>query len=574
MSCTSRSAGLRVVASLVALLVTLPLELPAATSVPPNSENVNWEAMTAIRNEGFRNSKVMEIEEQLTDVIGPRLTGSPNMKRANEWTRDKFTEWGLVNSHVESYPFGRGWTNEYTEVRMVVPQATPLLAYPKAWTVSTNGVLSAPVVKAKLASQADLDKYKGQLAGKIVLNGEMREIRPQEKPALERYDEKKLAEIAQYETPSEKPRNSREEIAQRIVFQKTLNQYLMDEKVAAVIDPSRSGDAGLVFVQGGASYEPNNPAGVPSVVMSIENYGRLSRLLDQKIPVEVEMDVRNTFYDTDPNAFNTIAEIPGTDKKDEVVMLGAHLDSWHAGTGATDNAAGSAVVMEAVRILKAIGVQPRRTIRIGLWSGEEEGLLGSRAYVKDHFGSHAPPTDAKELAMPSWLWREDTPLSVKPEQAKVSAYFNIDNGTGKVRGIYMQENEAVAPIFSAWMQPFNDLGMTTLTARNTGGTDHLSFDAVGIPGFQFIQDPVEYETRTHHSNADTYERIQRDDMMQAAVIMAAYVYDAAMQDKMLPRKPLPKPGQAAPPKLESKPDAKREVAPGTPPATPAASPKG
>jgi hypothetical protein len=561
MSSTSRSAALRLVAGMVALLVALPLEVFAATPILPNNENVNWDVVTQIRNEGFRNSKVMEIEEQLTDVIGPRLTGSPNMKRANEWTRDKFTEWGLVNSHLESYPFGRGWTNEYTEVRMAAPQATPLLAYPKAWTVSTNGVLRAPVVKAKLATQADLDKYKGQLAGKIVLNGDMREIKPQEKPALERYDEKKLSEIAQYEIPSEKPRYPREEIAQRIAFQKTLNQYLMDEKVAAIIDPSRSGEAGLVYVQGGASYEPNNPAGVPSVVMSIENYGRISRLLDQKIPVEVEMDVRNTFYDTDTNAYDTIAEIPGTDKKEEIVMLGAHLDSWHAGTGATDNAAGSAIVMEAVRILKAIGIQPRRTIRIGLWSGEEEGLLGSRAYVKEHFGSHAPPTDPNELAMPSWLWKEDTPLSLKPEQAKVSAYFNIDNGTGKIRGVYMQENEAVAPIFSPWMKPFNDLGMTTLTARNTGGTDHLSFDAVGIPGFQFIQDPVEYETRTHHSNADTYERIQRDDMMQAAVIMAAYVYDAAMNDKMLPRKPLPKPRQAAPPKPESKPDSKPEAAP-------------
>jgi hypothetical protein len=462
---------------------------------------------------------------------------------------------------LESFLFGRGWTNEYTEVRMVAPQAAPLLAYPKAWTVSTNGVLRAPVVKVKLATQSDLDKYKGQLAGKIVLDGDMREIKPQEKPALERYDEKKLAEMAQYEVPNEKPRLNREEIAQRIAFQKTLNQYLMDEKVVAIIDPSRHGEAGLVFVQSGASSEPNTPAGVPSLVMAIENYGRITRLLEKNIAVELELEVRNTFYDADLNAYDTIAEIPGSDKKDEVVMLGAHLDSWHAGTGATDNAAGSAIVMEAVRILKAIGVQPRRTIRVGLWSGEEEGLLGSRAYVKEHFGLRLPPTDPKELAMPEWLRKEDTPLTLKPEQAKVSAYFNIDNGTGRVRGVYMQENEAVAPIFSSWMQPFTDLGMTTLTARNTGGTDHLSFDSVGIPGFQFIQDPVEYESRTHHSNADTYERIQRDDMMQAAVIMDAYVYDAAMRDKMLPRKPLPKPGQATPPKPESKPDSKPEAAP-------------
>ncbi len=542
---TRPSVLLRSAAFVLALAIAVPADLLAATPAVPNTETVNWEVMSEIRNEGFHNSKVMEIEEQLTDVIGPRLTGSPNMKAANDWTRDKFTEWGLVNSHLESFPFGRGWTNEYTEVRMVEPQASPMLAYPKAWTVSTNGVLRAPVVKAKLATQADLDKYKGQLAGKIVLNGEMREIKPGDKPALRRYDDKDLADLAQYPIPSEKPRYSPQEIAQRIAFQKTLNQYLMDEKVAAIIDPSRAGDNGLVFVQSGASYEPGNPAGVPSLVMAIENYGRITRLLEKNIPVEMEVEVRNTFYDSDPNAYDTIAEIPGSDKKDEIVMLGAHLDSWHAGTGATDNGAGSAIVMEAVRILKAIGVKPRRTIRVGLWSGEEEGLLGSAAYVKAHFGSHQPPTDAKELALPEWLRKNDTPVELKPEQAKVSAYFNIDNGTGKIRGIYLQENEAVAPVFSAWMQPFGDLGMSTITDRNTGGTDHESFDAVGIPGFQFIQDPVEYMTRTHHSNQDVYERIQRDDMMQAAVILAAYVYDAAMRDNMLPRKPLPKPAPAA-----------------------------
>ncbi len=542
-----RAIVLRAAAALLALAIAAPADLLAATASLPNTETVNWEVMSQIRSEGFHNSKVMEIEGQLTDVIGPRLTGSPAMKRANEWTRDQFTEWGLVNSHLESFNFGRGWTNDYTEIRMVAPQASPLLAYPKAWTISTNGVLRAPVVKAKLATQADLDKYKGQLAAKIVLNGEMREIKPQSKPALERFDEKELAELAQYEIPGEKPRYSRAEIAQRVAFQKTLNQYLMDEHVSAVIDPSRAGEAGLVFVQGGAGHTAADPAGVPSLVMAIENYGRITRLLDRNIPVELEIDVRNQFYDSDPNAYNTVAEIAGTDKKDELIMLGAHLDSWHAGTGATDNAAGCAIIMEAIRILKAIGFQPRRTIRVALWSGEEQGLLGSRAYVKDHFGSHAPPTDPKELAMPEWLRKEDTPLTLKPDQAKVSAYFNIDDGTGKIRGVYLQENEAVEPIFSAWMQPFTDLGMTTLTMNNNWSTDHLSFDAVGIPGFGFIQDPVEYDTRTHHSNADVYERIQRDDMMQAAVILAAYVYDAAMRDSMLPRKPLPKPAPAASP---------------------------
>jgi len=535
---------LRCSVALLALASAAPADLLAATAAIPNTETVNWDVMSQIRLEGFHNSKVMEIEGQLTDVIGPRLTGSPAMKRANEWTRDQFSEWGLVNAHLESFPFGRGWANDYTAVRMVAPQASPLLAYPKAWTVSTNGVLRAPVVRAKLATQADLDKYKGQLAGKIVLNGDMREVKPQSEPALERYDDKKLAEIAQYEIPSEKPHYNREEIAQRIAFQKTLNQYLMDEHVAAIIDPSRSGEAGIVFVQSGASYESGTPAGIPSLVMAIEHYGRITRLLERKIPVELEIDVRNQFYDSDPNAYNTVAEIPGTDKKDEIVMLGAHLDSWHAGTGATDNAAGSAIIMEAIRILKAIGFQPRRTIRVGLWSGEEQGLLGSHAYVKEHFGSHAAPTDPKELAMPEWLRKDDTPLTLKPDQAKVSAYFNIDNGTGKIRGVYLQEDEAVLPIFNAWMQPLTDLGMTTLTMRGDTGTDHLSFDSIGIPAFGFLQDPVEYDTRTHHTNQDVYERIQRDDMMQAAVVLAAYVYAAAMRDSMLPRKPLPKPAPA------------------------------
>jgi carboxypeptidase Q len=540
-------------AALLALAIAAPANLLAASSIAATSDAVNLEVMTQIRQEGFHNSKVMDIEGQLTDVIGPRLTGSPAMKRANEWTRDQFTEWGLVNSHLESFPFGRGWSNDYTEVRMLAPMAAPLLAYPKAWTVSTGGFVKGPVVKAKLATQEDLDKQKGKLAGKIVFNGDMREVKPQSEAALQRYDDKKLAEIAQYEIPSEKPRYSREEIAQRMAFQKTLNQYLMDEHVAAIIDPSRSGDGGTVFVQGGGPYKPGDPAGVPSLVMAIENYGRISRLLDRNIPVELEIEVRNQFYDADPNAYNTVAEIPGTDKSGEVVMLGAHLDSWHGGTGATDNAAGSAITMEAIRILKAIGVKPRRTIRIALWSGEEQGLLGSHAYVKDHFGSHAEPTDPKELAMPEWLRKDDTPLNLKPEQAKISAYFNVDNGTGKIRGIYLEGNESIKPIFNDSMQPFADLGMTTLTMRNTGGTDHESFDAVGIPGFQFIQDPVEYMTRTHHSNEDVYERIQRDDMMQAAVILAGYVYDAAMRDTMLPRKPLPKPAPAASPVPAAKP---------------------
>jgi Zn-dependent M28 family amino/carboxypeptidase len=278
--------------------------------------------------------------------------------------------------------------------------------------------------------------------------------------------------------------------------------------------------------------------------MASEQWSRIARLLDQKKEVKIELNVANNFYDDDPMQYDTIAEIPGTDKKDEVVMLGAHLDSWHSGTGATDNGAGSVVMMEAVRILKTLdkefGIKPRRTIRIGLWSGEEEGLLGSQGYVEQHFGARPHMDDPAMKDMPTLLRREAGDVKLKPEQGKVSAYFNVDNGTGKIRGVYLQENEAVAPIFQEWMKPFKDLGMTTLTMRNTGGTDHLSFDAVGIPGFQFIQDPIEYETRTHHSNMDVYDRLQSDDLKQMAVIVASFVYEAAMRDQMLPRKPIEK----------------------------------
>ena len=404
--------------------------------------------MTQIRQEGFHNSKVMEIEGQLTDVIGPRLTGSPAMKRANDWTREQFTEWGLANSHLESFNFGRGWANDYTQVRMVAPENAQIIAYPKAWTVSTNGVLRAPVVKAKLATKEDLDKYKGQLAGKIVLNGEMREVKPQSEAALQRYDDKKLAEIAQYDIPSEKPRFSREETPsaspsrRRSTSSSWMSMLLPSSILAVPVKPASSSCRAELATS-------------PILLPAFRRWSWPSRAMDASracstatFPSGLEMDIRNQFYDSDLNAYNTVAEIPGTDKSGEIVMLGAHLDSWHGGTGATDNAAGSAITMEAIRILKAIGVKPRRTIRIALWSGEEEGLLGSVAYVKEHFGSRADPTDPKELSMPAFLRKDDTPLNLKPEQAKVSAYFNIDNGTGKIRGVYLQENQAVEPIFS------------------------------------------------------------------------------------------------------------------------------
>ncbi len=508
------------------------------------AEAVDLEMVGKIRAGEFHNSKVMEILSELTDRIGPRLTGSPNMKKANEWTREQFEKWGLSNAHLESWgPFGRGWSNEFTSVRMVTPTPATLIAVPKAWTPGTSGALRAKAIKVKLQTDEDLEKARGKLAGLIVLTADPRAVAPHDKAELSRYDEKELASIARFDiTPGQRRGPfDREELLRRRQFQQKLNKFLAGEKAAAVIEASPRGDGGTLFVQGGGEYRPDSPqATVPALVMAIEHYGRIARLLDRNVPVELELDVRNEFHSSDPMAYNTVAEIPGTDKKDEVVMLGAHLDSWHGGTGATDNGAGSAVVMEVVRLLKALDVKPRRTIRVALWTGEEQGLLGSRAYVSQHFASRPEPSDPQQRKMPAYLRRDQGPLTLKPEQAKVSGYFNFDNGTGKIRGVYLQENAAVRPIFEAWIEPFRDLDVTTLTMKNTSGTDHLSFDGAGIPGFQFIQDPVEYDTRTHHSNMDVYERIQREDMMQAAAVMASFVYHAAMRDQMLPRKPLPK----------------------------------
>ena len=517
------------------LFLTLPLGIP--------QEKVDLDMITRIRYEGFRNSKVMETASGLMDQIGGRLTGSPNMKRANDWTLAKLKEFGLVNAHLEEWgPFGRGWTNDYVNVRMVSPDNAPLIAYPKAWTPGTDGPVRAQVVRVNIHTPEEMAKYRGTLAGKIVLFGDDPEVKPSVLPLSERYNDQSLHDIEQYEIPSERSEARVREYRQRRRMQQQLNKFWGAEKVVAVIDHSR-GDigGGTVFVQSGGSYKVGETTATPQLTMAAEHWNRIARILNAKKDVELELNVKNTFYDDAMTQYDTIAEIPGTDKKDEVVMLGAHLDSWHTGTGATDNGAGSVVMMEAVRILKALDVKPRRTIRIGLWSGEEQGLLGSQWYVSHHFGTRPELKDPDRKGEPTLIRRDAGPITIKPaEQSKVSVYFNVDNGTGKIRGIFLQENAAAGPIFEEWMKPFRDLGMDTLSMRSTGGTDHLSFDAVGIPGFQFIQDPVEYETRTHHSNMDVYDRLQADDLKQMAVIVAAFVYQAAMRDQMFPRKPIEK----------------------------------
>ncbi len=538
----------------------------ASVSVPAE-ERVDLDMVTQIRQEGFQHSKVMETASEMMDRIGPRLTGSPQMKEANEWTKTQLAEWGLSNAHLETWgPFGRGWQYEACAVRMVAPDHAELLALPEAWTPGTNGPVRAKIERLNVKSKDELEKLKGKFAGKIVLYGDVREVKPHDKPDLSRYDEKSLAEVYAYQMPGGPPRYDRADYVKRYELRKAAEAFLADEKPLAVIELGR-GDFGTFNVQGGGEHRKSKPmAATPWLSMESEHFGRIARLLDRDVPVELELDVKARFIDEDLMQWNTIAEIPGTDRKDEVVMVGAHLDSWHAGTGATDNGAGSAVAMEVMRILKALNVRPRRTIRIGLWSGEEQGLYGSRAYVSQHFASRPEPTP-EEKDKPWYLQKDKGPLTVKPEHGKLAAYFNLDNGTGKIRGIYAENNAAVVPIFEAWLTPFHDLGATTVTMNTTGGTDHESFDGVGLPGFQFIQDEIEYDTRTHHTNMDLYERLVKKDLEQAAVVMATFAYNAAMRDAMLPRKPMPK----------EEPDAKKaapagkEVVPK--PAAPAAPPK-
>ena len=531
-------------------------------------EPVDLSMMTRIRDEGLHRSQVMDTLYHLTDVIGARLTGSPQLKAANDWTRDQLKAWGLANAHLEGYPFGRGWSFSSCQVRMVAPRTAVLLALPKAWTPGTNGPVHGEVVHIKAETPQDLDAYRGKVAGKILLLDEAREFKPfgETKAAFdpssfgeepERYSREDLERIAAFEYRDRDPAARRAAGLKRFQMRAAFREFTAKEKVLATVSGSPRNE-GILGVSGGGSQEPGKAGSVPDVVMAAEHYNEILRLLDHGLSVELEIDDATRFHEDDPQAYNTVAEIPGTDKRDEIVLAGAHLDSWHTGTGATDNGAGSAVVMEAARILKALGVKPRRTIRVVLWTGEEEGLLGSIAYVKQHFATR-PESPSKD-DIPAYFREKTWPLQLKPEHAKVSAYFNLDNGGGKIRGIYAQENAAAKPIFAAWLAPFADLGADTVTLRDTGSTDHVAFDDVGLPGFQFIQDPLDYFAQTHHTDLDTYDHVPAQDMMQASTIMAAFLYDAAMRPEPLPRKALPQ----APPKKEKK-DAAKEAAKETAP---------
>ena len=520
----------------------------------PGTESLDLTMYQRIRDEGLQHSRVMEFASGLMDGIGPRLTGSPNLKKANEWTRDQFTAMGCVNAHLEDWgEFGMGWRQLNTWVRMSAPDTAVFIAQALPWSPSSKGAISGSAIWIDAKAEKDLDKYKGKVAGKIVFFGAMRDVKPVEKALWERRDEADLKRTAEFPVRVGEQDDWIQNFIKELEFRAKVGKFLADEHAAGIVVPSRDGrnnggSGGTIFDDGGAgmgwfTYKREGAEPLPIVVMAIESYGRVYRLLKANVPVTIEMDVETEFTGDHEHGFDTIAEIPGTDPKlkDEVVMVGGHLDSWASATGATDNGAGTVVAMEVMRILNALKVQPRRTIRVGLWTGEEQGEFGSYGYVKQHFG-YVPLSEAPDqVKLPDFLRKPAGAPVIKSDQAKISGYFNVDNGTGKIRGIYLQQNLAIASIFQQWIAPLGDLGVTTITMRDTGGTDHEAFDSVGIPGFQFIQDMLDYGSRTHHSNMDTYERLQADDLAQAATVEAIFVYNTAMRDQMLPRKPMPHP---------------------------------
>jgi carboxypeptidase Q len=504
------------------------LALAAGATLNAQDEKLDMDAVQKIRNEGLNNSKVMDHAFYLTDVSGPRLNNSTGYLRAANWAKSKLAEWGL-DAKLEPWgDWGKGWDLHRSYVAMTAPYYRPLIAFPKAWCSGTNGLQTAEVIIVNAKDSVELESYAGKLKGKIILLPRADTLKPGFVADANRFTDEELKKMAEFD-PKNRPASQRPQGApgprpNPLVNLNKLKEFAKKEGAIAILSANPRGRDGTLFVSGGGSYAPNAPENFLDVTVAYEDYMTLHRLATAKIPVKLEMDVKTSFNNKDVKGYNVVAEIKGTDSKlkDEIVMIGGHLDSWHAATGATDNAAGCSVMMEAIRILKASGFKPRRTIRICLWGGEEQGLHGSRNYVRNHFAD-TTVRPAKSNALGD----------------KISAYYNLDNGTGKVRGVYLQGNEGVKPIFAKWLEPFNDLGAATITLQNTGGTDHLAFDGVGIPGFQFIQDEIEYDTRTHHTNMDTYDHLIADDLKQAATIIASFVYHTAQRDEKLPRKPAP-----------------------------------
>lgn len=533
-----------------AFLTLTALLMPVATIAQTRA--ASQDAIAKIADEGMNRSQAMSTIRYLTDVIGPRLTNSPGQKRANQWTKEQFEKWGMKNAVIDPWgEFGRGWEiKNFSAVVTAGEQVTSFRSYPKAWSPSTNGPVTSNVIYVDATDEAGLEKYKGKLKGAIVLVAPERPISDMFRPYasrqsdsdLERMENAQPVQPRQGQGPQQMQFSDEQRAA--MMFAQRKNRFYYEEGAAVLIDSGNGVDAGTIRVmgaslpptgQGGPGqggmrvYSKGAPATIPQLVAELEQYNRLVRIIKQGVPVKMTVDLQVQFYDDDLQGYNTIAEIPGTDLKDEVVMIGAHLDSWHAGTGATDNGAGTAVVMEAMRLIQASGLKPRRTIRVALWTGEEQGLLGSRGYVSKYLASSS--------GGPGFGGQGGGPRTIdkKPAHDKFSAYYNLDNGTGQIRGIYLQGNELLRPLFKNWLSPF--WGASTVTINSTGGTDHLAFDAVGLPGFQFIQDPVEYSPRTWHTTQDVSDRILEEDLKRSSVIMAAFAFNTAMMDQKLERKP-------------------------------------
>jgi len=525
-------------------------------------DRVDLGVVDRIKTEAFERSKVMDHLYQITEVRGPRLTGSPGFDEAAKWAAERLGEYGIQNVHLEHWgPFGKSWTVQQSSVELIEPRYVSLDAAPLAWSSSTNGPVSGDLILAPLRAsyrdgpkkvRQEIDAWKaqwtGKLRGKIVLLNVAKIPRQQTNPQFRRYTDADLHDMSLAPTPAAKvtaknltdltwpedpdelgklmaslPNALMEQIYD--LYDSVASErgaFLAKEGVAGVILEDDRAHEGMVFAEAAGSFKSAEQAAPPTFVITAEQYDRIARAVDKKQPVRIRLNLKAATSDRDVGGANIVGEIPGGDKKDEVVMIGAHFDSWHTATGATDNGAGSAVMIEVMRILKALNLSMDRTVRIGLWSGEEQGLFGSRAYVKEHLADPAT-------------------MHVTADHAKFDGYFNLDNGSGKIRGVYLQGNEAMRPVFETWLAPFRDLGVTTVTIRNTTGTDHLSFDAVGLPGFQFIQDPLDYGTITHHSSMDTYDHAIPEDLMQASAVIATVVYEAANRKEMLPRRELPKP---------------------------------
>ena len=527
---------MKITSAYVFLVLAACAAIAAAQAQAPSSSPVDPGVIARIKQEALTRSQVMDHVSWLSDIYGPRVTGTPQLEQASEWAMKRFTEWGLSNVHQERFAFGQGWTIERFSAHMIAPQALPIIGAPRNFSPSTNGTITADVVRVDIQSEEDLAKYKGQLGGKIVLAQPAREVRMLEGRIVLRMNEKDIAEALT--TPVAAESSPPPATARPGVSPARLMQFLVAERAAALLergpdsDLSAGGsdlswqtqrvDGGTVFPGTGGSRDPKAAPTIPSATIAVEQYNRMIRILEKGLPVRMELNIQTKFYpeaaDT-PNGINTIAEIPGSDLADEVVILGAHLDSHAYATGATDNATGSSAMMEAARIIKSLGLTPRRTIRVALWGGEEQGLLGSRAYVAQHFGSARAGT-------------------AKPAHEKLAAYYNLDNGTGRIRGIWGQGNLGAMLLFRQWIDSVRDLGVELVSPRTVGATDHAAFEEAGLPGFQFVQERLEYNSRSHHSNMDFVDRVQREDLVQQAAVAAVFAWYTANWPDKLPRKPV------------------------------------